>query len=149
MTFLIIEDSPSMAALLVRQMAKDGHCVAVVSNLADSMHFAASLKPDAILLDLGLPDSPSPEGTLDRVPDLQKAAPGAAIGILTGYATEAIKEKAAAVGAHVVQRKDDTFTNGLDLVRQAISKKNATMSDILACSSMLAGGSNECMEETP
>lgn len=149
MTFLIIEDSPSMAALLVRQMAKDGHCVTVVGTLADAMQFAASLKPNAILLDLGLPDSPSPEGTLDAIPDLQKAAPEAGIAVLTGYATEAIREKAAIVGAHLVQKKDDTFTDGLDLVKQAIHKKNCTMGDILACSSMLAGIPSESMEETP
>lgn len=140
MTFLIIEDSPSMAALLVRQMARDGHCVAVVSNLSDSMNIAASLNPDAILLDLGLPDSPNPENTLDSIPVLQKAAPNAAIGVLTGYATEAIREKASAMGAHVVQKKDDTFTDGLDLVKIAIHKKNCTMSDILATSSILVEG---------
>lgn len=140
MTFLIIEDSHSMAALLFRQMAKDGHCLTFVGTLSDAMNIAASLNPDAILLDLGLPDSPNPESTLDSIPALQKAAPKAAIGVLTGYATDAIRDKAAAVGAHVVQKKDDTFTDGLDLAKAAIRKKNCTMSDILATSSMLVEG---------
>lgn len=141
MTFLIIEDSPSMAALLVRQMAKGGHRVIVTSTLGDAMDVAALMQPHAMIVDLGLPDSPSAENTVEAIPKLKEKSPESAIVVLTGYLTDAIKQRAYELGAHAVQKKDDSFKDGLELVKLAINKKNCTMSDILTCGSMLLGES--------
>lgn len=139
MTFLIIEDSPSIASLLVRSMSTGGHRVVVTSMLSDAMETARALQPDVIMLDLGLPDSIHPDRTVEKIPEFKEASPKSAIVVFTGYLTEAIHNRAHELGAHVVQKKDETFTEGMDLVRRAIHKQNATMNDILAAGSMLVG----------
>lgn len=147
MTFLIIEDSPSIASLLVRSMSTGGHRVVVTSMLGDALETAKTLQPDVIMLDLGLPDSIHPEKTVEKIPEFREASPKSAIVVFTGYLTDAIHQRAHELGAHVIQKKDETFTEGMDLVKRAIHNKNTTMDDILACGSMLIGEDPPPMEQ--
>src|SRR3569832_2808469 len=95
---LIVEDSRSDAALL-RAELKDGPLAASdltqVTTLAEAVEALEQHTYDAILLDLGLPDSDGYE-TFDSVCE---AAGDAAIIVLTGLDDERVAEEAVRRGA--------------------------------------------------
>jgi DNA-binding NtrC family response regulator len=138
MTFLIIEDSPSMAALHVRSMLQKEHRLIVVSTIRSAMESAAVLHPDVILMDLGLPDS-MPEQTVEAVADLKKASPDSVIAVCTGFLTTSIEARARELGVVELAKKDETFTNGMDIVQRALQKKDCTMDDVLSAGEELLG----------
>lgn len=53
---LIVEDSPDLADALERNLRLDGYEVEVGRRAAQAMPLVASMKPDLVILDLGLPD---------------------------------------------------------------------------------------------
>jgi len=53
---LIVEDSPDLADALERNLRLDGYEVEVARRAAQAMPLIASMKPDLVILDLGLPD---------------------------------------------------------------------------------------------
>lgn len=79
---LLIEDDPSIAILLRTWIATyaPGKIELLV---AQTLTTGKTMAPQvgAIILDLGLPDSPEPYQTLDAIPELSKHAP---VVVLTG-----------------------------------------------------------------
>ena len=53
---LLVEDEESIAEPLARALARKGFRPALARTGAEALELAASLEPDAVLLDLGLPD---------------------------------------------------------------------------------------------
>jgi len=53
---LVIEDDPRIQKALQRQFTSEGFQVAVAGNGAEGLALAETLKPDAVILDLMLPD---------------------------------------------------------------------------------------------
>jgi two-component system KDP operon response regulator KdpE len=53
---LVVEDEPQMRRFLRASMSAHGYRVAEAGNAAEAMALATSRNPDAILMDLGLPD---------------------------------------------------------------------------------------------
>lgn len=54
-TILIIEDNPDLAFGLINNLEIEGHAVELVTNGADGLRRARTLKPDLVVLDLMLP----------------------------------------------------------------------------------------------
>lgn len=53
---LLVEDDPSIRRALIRGLGERGHVVHSVSAALDALRDAVVLRPDVVLLDLGLPD---------------------------------------------------------------------------------------------
>jgi len=79
---LIIEDDVNYCFLVERALTQEGFEVCTAANLKDGLQCVHRDHPDAIVLDLGLPDSPVEE-TVSRV---KLAADSAIIVVLSGNA---------------------------------------------------------------
>ncbi len=55
-TILIIDDDPTVSELMKRQLSKEGYQVVIAPNGKDGIHLARELKPDAITLDILMPE---------------------------------------------------------------------------------------------
>jgi two-component system KDP operon response regulator KdpE len=55
-TILLVEDDPAIRRELVRVLRDRGHAVASAATGMDGLRLAVDERPDAVLLDLGLPD---------------------------------------------------------------------------------------------
>jgi diguanylate cyclase (GGDEF)-like protein/PAS domain S-box-containing protein len=98
MKLLLVEDNPTDARW-VREVLADADAgiePVHVGRVADALGALATQIFDAVLLDLGLPDSESPEETLRRVIG---ASAGAAVVVLTGLDDDAAGERAVQGGA--------------------------------------------------
>ncbi len=56
MHLLLVEDDPRLVRLLTRLLTQDRHVVDSALTMADGLELAAVADPDAIILDVGLPD---------------------------------------------------------------------------------------------
>ena len=55
-TILIIDDDPTVSELMKRQLSKEGYQVIIAPNGKDGIRLARKLKPDAITLDILMPE---------------------------------------------------------------------------------------------
>ncbi len=119
---LLIEDNPSDADLLVEMLAGEEQCIRVVR--AECMAQAESLLKDAsgvdaILLDLGLPDSDG----LDSLARAGSAAPHVPIVVLTGLDDEELGVEAVRKGAQDYLVKGQTTPRFLArVIRHAVER---------------------------
>lgn len=86
---LIVDDEPAIRRLLYRAMDRNGYDIAEAGDAAAALATASTVRPDLILLDLGLPDRDG----LELIPQLSEQ--GCAILVLT--ARDASGEKVAAL----------------------------------------------------
>lgn len=77
---LIIEDDTNYCALVERALVLQGFDVKCAATLRDGLSLLSQEKPDAVVLDLGLPDSPVDE-TVQRV---KRCSDSAIIVVLSG-----------------------------------------------------------------
>ncbi|PCG14670.1 MAG: DNA-binding response regulator [Sphingomonas sp.] len=87
---LVVDDEAAIRRLLRNTLLRAGHEVVEAGTAADALRLAAAERPDAILLDLGLPDRDG----LGIIPLLRKQ--GDAV-ILVVSAREAVEEKVTAL----------------------------------------------------
>lgn len=95
---LVVEDNPADADLVIELLEEQTHSrfrVETARSTSEALAWLAGRQPDALLLDLGLPDSQGLEG-FERV---RAAAPGVPILILTGLRDEETAALAARTGA--------------------------------------------------
>lgn len=73
-TILVIEDHPDNALLVERILVVHGYQVVWAADAETGLQKATEVKPDLILLDLGLPDADGQTlaGWLRRIPELAK-----------------------------------------------------------------------------
>jgi DNA-binding response OmpR family regulator len=71
---LTVEDDSEVAALLADTLVPLGYAVRVAQTAGDALMMAETERPDAILLDINLPDS-SGTSTLDRLRQMQPDVP--------------------------------------------------------------------------
>jgi DNA-binding NarL/FixJ family response regulator len=115
---LVCDDAPDMRTLLREALDADPglRVVGEAIDGADVLRLAEALQPDVVLLDIGMP-GPEPS---DVVAGVRRAAPGAAIVVLSGYGAERLDARAAAaVTAHLPK------TTGLDAVRRTLREAGA------------------------
>ncbi len=94
---LIVDDSEDMRVLL-RMRLKSLETCEVVGEAADgeeAVSQSAALQPDLVLLDLAMPRMDG----LQALPLIRKAAPGARIIVLSGFAQQAMSHQAMTAGA--------------------------------------------------
>ena len=106
MTRLIVcDDAPDMRALL-RDALHDDEDLEVLGEAADgaaALRLAATLQPDVVLLDIGMPGPGA--GTV--VTGVRRAAPEAVIVVLSGFGPERLGPRASAeVSAHLPKTAD-------------------------------------------
>jgi DNA-binding response OmpR family regulator len=56
LTILVVEDDPIYAQFIAGALRAAGHTTDIATNGAEARVLANALKPDAVILDLGLPD---------------------------------------------------------------------------------------------
>ncbi|MEI5688353.1 response regulator transcription factor [Sphingomonas kyungheensis] len=89
-TILVVDDEPAIRRLLRNTLLRAGYAVVEAEDGRAALHMAAAERPDAILLDLGLPDRDG----LGVIPLLRKQ--GDAV-ILIVSARDAVDEKVTAL----------------------------------------------------
>jgi two-component system CheB/CheR fusion protein len=110
---LIVEDNGD-ATLSTRMLIEmDGHEVHVARDGIAALEAAAAVDPDVILLDIGLPGLSGYE-VAERLKG-RKAKKRVLLVAVTGYATEADRERSAAAGIdlHLLKPADPAFLLGL------------------------------------
>ena len=56
LTILVVEDDPIYSQFIAGTLSSAGHKTEIANSGAEARALASSLKPDAVILDLGLPD---------------------------------------------------------------------------------------------
>jgi two-component system, NarL family, response regulator len=110
---LVCDDAPDMRELLRDALDADPRLrvVGEAGDGEDTMRLAAALQPDVVLLDIGMP-GPHPA---EVVAGVRRAAPDAAIVVLSGYGPERLDATVAGeVIAHLPKTTD------LDAVRRTL-----------------------------
>jgi two-component system, cell cycle response regulator DivK len=108
-TILIVEDDPSIRAVLIRLLTASGHVVISATDGAQGVGMARQKQPDLILMDLGLPILNGWEAT-HRIKTMPATAHIPVI-VLTAYAIAEDRERSIAVGC------DDFETKPIDIPR--------------------------------
>jgi predicted heme/steroid binding protein/uncharacterized membrane protein len=121
---LMIEDNPGDARIIQDMLAEAANIEFAIDwkqTLTSGLQSLGENKPDIVLLDLGLPDSPQRSASFTRV---QAAAPTLPIVILTGLDDEtfAITSVRRGVQDYLVKGKIDTDTL-VRTIRYAIARK--------------------------
>ncbi len=93
---LIIEDEMAMAATLEEYLAGDNHNIAIVHTGKDALASIGQAKPDAVLLDLNLPDMHG----FEILKHINKNHKNCAVIVITGEASMSAAVEAMQLGAH-------------------------------------------------
>ena len=106
MASIVVADDAPVVRMLCGELLLDAglQVVASVATLGEAMAAVASLRPDALLLDLGLPDG----GGIGAISGVHAVSSGTRVFILTGRSERGLREKALAAGA------EDFFVKGHD-----------------------------------
>jgi DNA-binding response OmpR family regulator len=106
MRILIVEDSPDAAEGLALVLSAGGHDVRLAGDGPAALETAAAFRPDAVLLDVGLPGMDGYE--VARHLRRHEATAGALLVALTGYGAESDRGEALAAGCddHLVKPAD-------------------------------------------
>ncbi len=118
---LLVEDDKAFVDLIIH--ALEPHPVRVAHSMADAMRLIREAVPDAILLDLALPDS-SAHQTLAKIYDLRLHANNSPVIVITGrYDIEQLETAAVKSGAERVLNKDKGFFEALGDALLSIGNK--------------------------
>ena len=99
---LLVDDHHLVAEGLKSALREHFDVLAIAATATEALRQATDLQPDAILLDLGLPD----RSGLELIPDLGAAAPGARILVVSMHTDRALAEAALQAGAAGFVPKD-------------------------------------------
>ncbi len=108
LTLLIADDEENYRELLYRRLEPLGMQFALAGTFSEAIN--AMLKehrPDFVILDLRLPDSPDSEATLRRISQIRAVHPTVPILVLTGDPDQKLAQVANALGADGFRRKDE------------------------------------------
>ncbi len=92
---LVVEDELVLAKNVRDKLRAHGHDVAIAHNCAGALQQSASFLPDAVLLDLRLPDGDG----LDLLPKLKAESPSTCVIVVTAHGNERIAVQAMKAGA--------------------------------------------------
>lgn len=130
-TVLVVEDNPGDARLANRYLRSitGMQCrVTTVGRLSEALSALAGVRPDAVLLDLGLPDSTGTSG----VTAIRSMTPEAALIVLTGGDEQSLGVASIQAGADDFLRKSDLSADLMTRsLRYAMARRTSTR-DLLA-----------------
>jgi DNA-binding response OmpR family regulator len=105
-SILIVDDEPDLATMLREHMRMQGYRVDVALHSGDAVMLATIERPDAVILDLMLPEI-SGEHVFAQLRELDESI---AIVLLTGMADETVARGLLRAGAFDYLRKPPDFT---------------------------------------
>ncbi|HTB34373.1 MAG TPA: sigma-54 dependent transcriptional regulator [bacterium] len=136
MRVLVVDDEAEMGAVLIRVLAGLGHLGEQATTAAEGLQKARNWRPEAVLLDINMPDISG----LELLPDLLKAVPGLAVVMVTGQASHQTAVAAMKAGAEDYLEKPfsqdelgailDRVAEKLDLRRQVEDLKRNRLEDL-------------------
>ncbi|MFC1599173.1 response regulator [Candidatus Omnitrophota bacterium] len=99
---LIVDDEEKLVGYLTPLLKKRGYEVISASTGKDALQIYPKEKPNAVLLDLGLPGEVS---GYEVLADIKANAPEIKVAIITGYSEAHVKEKTDSLGADLFFKK--------------------------------------------
>ena len=106
MTVLVVEDSAQVRARVVEMLCEYGlQVVGEAATAAEAIALTKSLRPQAIILDLNLPD----RNGMDILPALKAHDPSPLVAVLTNNASPECRARCLALGADHFYDKSREF----------------------------------------
>ncbi|MBA58044.1 MAG: two-component system response regulator [Gammaproteobacteria bacterium] len=121
-TILIVEDNELNRDMLSRRLIKKGYSIEFAEDGVEGLEKLASVKPDLVLMDIGLPIMDGWEATkkAKENPDTEHIP----IIALTAHALEQDRQKAFDVGADDFDTKPVDFKRLLEKIENLVKKNN-------------------------
>jgi two-component system cell cycle sensor histidine kinase/response regulator CckA len=116
---LLVEDEPAVSAGVIAVLEEEGIEVRAVERGTEAPDAAESFRPDAVILDLSLPDI----GGLDVYASLKTIAPDLPIIFSSGHADQAVLEQQLDSSSIVFLRKPYEVGDLLDALRRAVEEQ--------------------------
>jgi PAS domain S-box-containing protein len=116
---LLVEDEPAVSAGVIAVLEDEGIEVRAVERGTEAPDAAESFRPDAVILDLSLPDI----GGLDVYASLKTIAPDLPIIFSSGHADQAVLEQQLDSSSIVFLRKPYEVCDLLDALRRAVEEQ--------------------------
>ena len=114
---LIVDDEPAIAAMLCDHLTLEGYKVDVALHAGDAVMVASLERPDAVILDLMLPEM----GGEQIFGQLRERDPSIAIVLLTGMADESVARALMSAGAFDYLRKPPDFPRLVAAIGRAVA----------------------------
>ncbi len=92
---LVVDDEERIRKLLTASLGRSGHDVSDCANAEDAFRQASTTAFDVVIMDLNMPGLNGLEG----IRSIKLVKPDQHVIVLTGYATERIREQALEAGA--------------------------------------------------
>jgi DNA-binding response OmpR family regulator len=121
---LIVEDDPALGHFLDQGLKLDGHDVSVVTDGEAALESAAKLRPELMILDLGLPRMDG----MEVLAEMQQHFRSTSVLVLTGRAEMEERVKCLRLGADDVVMKPFSF-HELRARLQALSRRRGQFED--------------------
>jgi len=127
---LVIDDEPAIGWSLRELLSDDGHAVEVAPTAAAGLAACRTFRPEALLLDVRLPDRDG----LDALPEIQAAVPAATVVVMTAFGDLDTAVRALDAGAF------DYLPKPFDLATVARIVRRATAVDRPAAANAASAG---------
>lgn len=124
MLILIVEDDSALAHFLKQGLALDGHEVSVVTDGVSALEVAEGLRPELMILDLGLPRKDG----IEVLAEMQERCPATSVLVLTGRAEMEERVRCLELGADDVVLKPFSF-HELRARLQALNRRRGQYED--------------------
>jgi DNA-binding response OmpR family regulator len=121
-SILIVDDEPAVVTMLCDHLVPQGYAVDVALHAGDAVMLASIERPDAVILDLMLPEI----GGEQIFEQLRALDPSIAVIVLTGMADDTIARGLIDAGAFEYLRKPPDFPRLYAAVRKAVTAGRAT-----------------------
>jgi CheY-like chemotaxis protein len=113
---LIIDDDEITLLLLQSTLKEEGFDVVATADGPRGVYLYRELRPDAVILDLGLPTMDGTE-VLRRI---KKEDPNAVVFVATGYGADRVAEEAKRLGARGFMRKPVPLNHLVQELRETV-----------------------------
>src|SRR3989442_4842233 len=146
MRIMVVDDDMNMRDLMNTLLESEGYEVIQAENAAAVQAAFEGPQPDAVLLDLQLPDGHG----LDLLPSFKKQWPETEVIVLTGNATFDAAVEATKRGAYHFQNKPVDPKNLMVLVKRALEHKqlNEQASSLRQALSTMTGGASPIFQSS-
>jgi DNA-binding NtrC family response regulator len=119
-TVLIIEDEKEILDIIARILTSEGYNTIEAENGTSAVHIAKSIKPDAVILDLKLPDY----NGIRLLGELKAMDRALQVIILTAHGSQDAVRSAMELGAFNFLTKPFEFSELCDAMRDVFESKN-------------------------
>lgn len=113
---LAIDDTASIRTFLRISLQAHGAAFHEAGTAQDGLDLCKTIKPDLVVLDLGLPDKDG----LEVLPELRKESPDSKVIILSVRKDQKTQERAAQLGAHGYMSKPFLMEDLIEVVHETL-----------------------------